>query len=136
MLHRVILLVLSLAMPFQGAIGATGLLCGPIGHHESNIASAPHVHDAADSDAHPHTTGVLSANEDVAAELSLPDSQDLNGKCKTCSECGSSAAAVTPSKPAVFPSDTPLRVSPVASASVASRGGDGLFRPPRTTSFQ
>ena len=135
MLRRVIVLVMCLAMPFQGAFGATGLLCGPGGHHKSDVASANHVHDAvADSDDHHHAAGALSADDDVAAKTGSQDSQELTGKCKICGECCSTAAAVPASMPPAFLPDTPLRVSLTVDPGMTSRTGDGLFRPPRTTS--
>src|SRR5438445_10992646 len=136
MLRRVILLVVCLAMPVQGAFGATGLLCGAVAHHMRDLAPALHAHDAlTDSGGHDHAAGALSENDEVTGNPGSQESHDLTGKCKICSECCSSAAALAASIPAVFPSDTPLRVSATADPAMASRAGDGLFRPPRTTSL-
>ncbi len=133
------MLVLLLTVPFQAAWGATGLLCAAASHHESNTAVAPHGHNGAHGgdhhhDAPDHEAPAASAVPDATAESGSHAAQGAAGKCKTCNECCSAAAPVPATMPSVFPPDTPLRVSSTVDPAVASRAGDGLFRPPRTRS--
>jgi hypothetical protein len=132
---RAVLLVLLLTVPFQAALGATGLLCAAGGHHAQQAASARLGDDTVAAGEHHHDhheAGALGAPHDSAAQ---PDSHDAAGKCKICTECCSTAAPIPAPPPAVFPPDAPLRVSSIVEPDIVSCAGDGLFRPPRNISL-
>lgn len=132
-LRRGVLLLLMLTVPFQAALGATGMLCAPGAHHAQYGASTPHSHDGAPSGEHHHDANAEGAHHDAAAEPSTHNSHGTARKCKVCGESCSSAAAIPASALTVFPSDSPLRVFPTVDPNLVSRSDDGLFRPPRTT---
>jgi hypothetical protein len=131
-LRRVVLLLLLLTVPFQAALGATGLLCATGGHHTQSVAAVPHSHDSAIAGGHHHDEPALDGHHDGAAEPGSHESHGASGKCKVCSECCLSAAAILASPLAISLPDTPLRVSSIVEPHVVTRAGDGLFRPPRS----
>ena len=132
LLRRTLLLVLLVTAPFQAAFGATGLLCGTQGHHRQQAAAAPHGHDAAMASLHGHGAG--AAEQPASVDMDWPESHDATGKCSICSECCSPAAVIPAVIPSVISPDTALRVSTIVDPGITSHAGDGLFRPPRTTS--
>jgi hypothetical protein len=131
------MLVLLLTVPFQAALGGTGLLCADATHHDSSAGAAPHAHDAAPAGdhhhgGHGHDAPAASADLDAATDSNSHAAHGAAGKCKVCNECCSAAAPILAAMPAVFPPDTPLRVSSAVDPRIVSRAGDGLFRPPRS----
>lgn len=125
-------MLLLLTVPFQAAIGSTGHLC-PAGHHSQGTATSAHSHDGP-ATAHEHTAPVSDADHETAAETPSGVSHGTAAKCKICSECCVTAAAILTSDLAVDFPDTALRVSVAVSQHIDSRAGDGLFRPPRNIS--
>ena len=132
-LDRLVLLVLLLTVPFQAALGATGLLCAAGVHHAQNEASAAHSHGAAAMSEHNHESTASGDHHDAAAQPGTHEPHDAAGKCKICSECCSTAAPIMAARPNVFPPDAPSRVSSIVEPDIVSRAGDGPFRPPRIT---
>lgn len=136
MCRRLLVLVLLLTVPFQTALGASGLLCLAGAHHPQAAESVPpqslsHRHDIGTPQSHHHDHDGSGAQRDAAIEGVLHASHSAAGKCKTCSECCSTAAAILSSTPRFFLPDTALRVSPIVAPDIVSRAGDDLFRPPR-----
>ena len=132
--RRTVLFLLLLTVPFQAALGATRLLCAAGAHHTQETATAPHGHDAATPGGHHHEADVSDSHDHSMAAPISHESHGASGKCKTCSECCSAVAPISASQPTLFPPDIPLRVSSIFEPDIVSRTGDGLFRPPRTTS--
>jgi hypothetical protein len=134
LLRRFVLFLLLLTVPFQAALGATGLLCATGAHHPQQVAAAPpHDHDAGMAGEHHHHAGTPGSHDDSVAEPGSHQAHGAADKCKICSECCFTSAAIPASPLAAFPPDTPLRVSSIVDPDIVSRAGDGLFRPPRTT---
>jgi hypothetical protein len=133
MLRRAVLLLLLLTMPFQAALGATGLLCAITGHHSQNAEAVPHSHDSAIASGHHRDELALDVHRDGVAEPASHESHGALGKCKVCSECCFSAAAILAAPLAISLPDAPLRVSSIVEPHDVTRAGDGLFRPPRST---
>ena len=132
-IRRVVLLVLLMTVPFQAALGATGMLCGPGTHHaQQHAVSTAHAHDIAMGVEHHHGTDAVDAQHDSAAEPGSHDPHRTDVKCKVCGESCCSTVAIPASAPDVFPSDTFFWVSSFVDPDIVSRAGDGLFRPPRT----
>ena len=129
--RRLVFVVLLLTVPFQAALGATGMLCAPADHHPQHAAAVPHSHGLEMAGDH-HADGSIDSPHHAAAEPVSHDSHDTAGKCKVCSESCCSAAAIVATQLDVILSDSPLRVSPTIDPDLVSRSGDGLFRPPRT----
>jgi len=134
--RRLMLWVLLFAVPMQAAMGATGLLCVKAAHHGSSVQSHGHAEGAGE-----HATqrgGLASHAHDSQA---VPDSVDNgqaslqllgSGKCKACGTCGFSAVAILSTPFSLFQVDAALTVFPHVGPAIATRAGDGLFRPPRT----
>ena len=135
LLHRAVLLVLLLTVPFQAALGASGFLCAACAHHSHDEFAAVHDHGDGASDSHDHGEGMSSADPASVSNPGSHASHGESGKCKICSECCTLVAPVPAAGPSVFPPDTPLRVSSIVGAGMISATVDGLFRPPRTTSL-
>jgi hypothetical protein len=131
--RRAVLLVLLLTVPFQAALGATGLLCAAGAHHTHDGVSTPHSHDSATVSEHDQESTASSDHHDSAAQPGPHEPHDAAGKCKICNECCSTTAPITAVQQNVFPPDTPSRVSSIVEPDIVSRAGDGPFRPPRVT---
>ena len=131
MFRRIVVVVLLLTVPFQAALGATGLLCAAGAHHAQHEASAPHSHGPAAVGEHNHESSAAANHHDSVADPGVNDSHDAAGKCKICSECCSTVAPITAAQPNVFPPDAPSRVSSTVEPDIVSHAGDGPFRPPR-----
>ncbi len=132
MVRRLLLLLLLVTVPFQAALGATGW------HRLANTHSAQDTwrthlgHDAAAS-GHSHESHIASGEHDSFGDPGSYPSHDAAGKCKLCSECCSSTAAIPAAAHEMMaPSDAPLRVSMFAEPDHDFHAGDELFRPPRT----
>ncbi len=139
----VVLLVLLLTVPFQAAVGASGLLCAAVTHHGQAVQMAAHDHAGvptadhhhpADMAAGDHHASTASGHHGAPQQAETGDASDTSGKCKICNELCSAVTPVPAVAPSLFPPDTPLRVSTLVDPEWVSRSGDGLFRPPRTTS--
>src|SRR5437773_8161357 len=118
-LRRIVIVVLLICVPFQAALGATGLIC-PNGtdHSDSSIASdhdarVPHDHHGFDgSRAHDHTLSDQTTGNDGP------------GKCSICSECCFSAAPMPTFLPDFVAPDAALKVSIPVDSAMQSRAGD------------
>jgi hypothetical protein len=128
--HGVFALLL-LTVPFQTALGATGILCAADDLRAWSSVPATHVHDDAEG-ARQHDADATIDGHDAAMEAASHHHNGAAGKCKVRSASCCAAAALTGSPPTVFPSDSPLRVSQTVDRELVSRSGDELFRPPRT----
>jgi hypothetical protein len=131
MFRRGVFALLLLTVPFQTALGATGILCAADDLHAWRSASTNHFHDDAEG-MRQHAANAAIAGHDNAMETDSQDHHGAAGKCKVRSASCCGAAALTASPLAVFPPDSPLRVSPTVDRDLVSRSGDDLFRPPRT----
>ena len=133
-LRRIAVFLLLLALPFQAAIGATGLLCVNAAHHVYAVGSIATQHDGGAAAVHSH--------DGVASDIQHDESSDNNplhllggGPCSACSACCFSAAAIPANPPALVPMDATLKVSVNVDRALMLRAGDDLFRPPRTTTL-
>src|SRR4029450_9136247 len=99
LLRRFVLFVLLLTVPFQAALGATGLLCAAGAHHAQHEASAPHSHGALAVSEHDHESTMSGDHHDLAAQPGAHEPHDAAGNCKICSECCSTAAQITTARP-------------------------------------
>ena len=132
--RRGVFALLLLTVPFQTALGATGILCAAEDFDAWRSASATHIHDDAGAMGQ-HDANAAIAGHDTALETDSHDHHGAAGKCKFRSASCCSAAALTASPLALFPPDSPLRVSPTVDRDLVSRSGDDLFRPPRATAL-
>ncbi|MDQ6824941.1 MAG: hypothetical protein M3007_05695 [Candidatus Eremiobacteraeota bacterium] len=131
-MRRIFLIVLMLAMPFQATVGATGLICAQGAHHSLGADAADDGHDV-DAPTHEHH-GLDALGTHVSPEHdNTAGSHHGPGKCNICSECCFSAAAIPASLPDFVRPDATLQVAATVAPALTSRAGDGLFRPPRTT---
>jgi hypothetical protein len=133
-LRQVILILLLLTVPFQAAVGATGIICTNWGHHsQGSIAALDHADVG--TPAHDHDGVDASGPHGSPASNNAAGSHDSSGKCSICSTCCPSSAAIPASAPDVVRPDGALKVSASVDQALLSRPGDSLFRPPRTTTL-
>ena len=92
--RRAVFFVLLLTVPFQAALGVSGLVCGAGAHHAQHAASTPHGHDGAAEVGHHHGPDALLAHHDVADEPGPLDPHFADAKCKVCGESCCGAAAI------------------------------------------
>jgi hypothetical protein len=127
MIRSIVLFVLLICVPFQAAVGATGLVCPNGSHHSSSALvdehGAPATHDH-------HGLDALDAHDHAASDQT--PGNDEPGKCSICSECCFSAAPVAAFLPDFVAPDAALKVSGPVDSAMRSRAGDNLFRPPRS----
>jgi hypothetical protein len=137
MLRTLLIWLLVLALPAQGAIAATMVFCGP--SHHSAAASTVAAHGAhAEQHEHAHTAQVhdhiadRATGDTASAESPAPESFG-HADTKTCSVCASCCSATAihstvPKLPVLEPGSTVFGiVVPAIEAFVA----DGPDRPPR-----
>lgn len=121
-LRTLLIWLLALALPAQGVMAATMVLCGP-NHHEraSAVAAAHRLPDAA---AHAEATAV-----DEAATPDRFAQSDLH-KCSVCASCCSAAAIhdTVPKLPVLEPVSAQFTALVSAVEPFAAAGPD---RPPR-----
>ena len=142
LIRALLIWLLVVAVPAQGAAAATMAFCGP-NHHGGGAAfqtqhagAADHTHHvgAAATD-HEHPLAAAPADDAPAAStVSIASANDSDGSKRTCSACASccSVAAILSSVLAVpAPVFTPTVFSAVV-PSVDTFAADGLDRPPRT----
>ncbi|MCC7325968.1 MAG: hypothetical protein IT521_04085 [Burkholderiales bacterium] len=131
--RRVLLLLLLVTVPFQAALGATGSHRVTDTHPAQDAGRAHLGHDAAASGHLPYASDIASVQHGSIADPGPFQAHDAAGKCKLCSECSFSSAAIPAASHEVTPpSDTALRVSSFVEPDLAFHAGDKLFRPPRT----
>ena len=133
-LRQITLILLLLTVPFQAAVGATGVICTNWGHHSQGSVSDLDHADAG-MPAHDHDGLDASAPHGSPASDKAAGSHDGPGKCSICSACCPSSAAIPASAPDVVPPDAALKVSASVDRALLSRAGDSLFRPPRTATL-
>jgi hypothetical protein len=130
--RRIVVFVLLLALPFQAALGASGVVCDPISHH---------VHVASKADAHAggHASdGRLhdgaAALHTHAAPVEQHDELQLmgSGGCIACSACCFAAAIVSPTAAVLASAPAALEISSNVDRTIDSGPLDELFCPPRT----
>jgi len=127
--RSIVIFLLLLCVPFQAAVGATGLICpNGTGHSHSSIAFADQRTTAATHDHH----GSDGLNDHDHAASDQTPGGDGPGKCSIRSECSFSAAPVPSSLPDFVAPDAVLKVSVDVDSAMHSRAGDSLFRPPRS----
>jgi hypothetical protein len=136
LLHRIVMLILLLTVPFQAAVGATGWVCAN-GGHSPGFAVTDDSHDDsppthAHTNLHAQVAHAAGATGDTTNDS--PSSSSGAGSCSLCSECSFSAAPVPAPQSEVIPG-TSSTVSRIVRSAATSRAGDGLFRPPRITSL-
>lgn len=133
---RLILWVLLFAVPMQAAMGATGLLCVKAAHHGSSVPHHAHAAGAGDQSMHSGALPLHSHDPQAVPETAETEQASLQllgaGKCSACGTCCFSAIAIPPTPSSLFQVDAGLTVSQHVCPAIATRAGDGLFRPPRT----
>jgi hypothetical protein len=137
MLRALLIWLLVLALPAQGAIAATMVFCGPNHHGSAATAAAPHAAHAQHHD-HTHTAPVHNQVPDgvtgdtASAESAAPEKvghADMK-KCSVCASCCSATAiqSAVPRLPVLESGSTVFAAAvPVIEAFVV----DGPDRPPR-----
>jgi hypothetical protein len=137
MVRTLLIWLLVLALPAQGAMAATMAFCGPNHHGSTAAASAPHDGHAVHED-HEHTAqGQAHSVGDPASDTvsaASPASKNLGQadvqKCSVCASCCSATAVwgTVPKLPVVEPATTVF--AEVVSV-VQPFAADGPDRPPR-----
>lgn len=143
LVRSVLMWLLAVALPIQGASAVTMLACGPV--HSSVAAAVSGVMPAAAD--HDHAAHLLDIAADHAApaeeassaangygEVGPGTAQSLHkaskGKCSACASCCSAAFLPTEVVAVRLPAATQF-VSPLLPAWVAVFQTDGPDRPPR-----
>jgi hypothetical protein len=131
MFRAVLICLLILALPTQGALAATMAFCGQ--HHHGRAADAGTSHHADAAHAHAHHAGADGHVEAAAADqTAAPDKFAKSGlqKCSVCASCCSAAAIhdTVPKLPVLEPvvADFVFLVP-----AVEPFAADGPERPPR-----
>ena len=137
MIRTVLIWLLVLALPAQGAIAASMVFCGPNHHDRAAAAAVAHPADAAhqrqDSAGHSHDAITdAHAGNTASDETATPDNFAPSGmqKCSVCASCCSAAAIhdTVPKLPVVEP--VAADFAPLAPI-VEPFAADGPDRPPR-----
>jgi hypothetical protein len=138
LIRALLIWLLVLAVPAQGAAAATMAFCGP-NHHGGGAAaqmqaaaSADHAHHggAAVAD-HEHSQAAAVADEDSSAAASTAKVSDPSKhKCSACASCCSVGAILSSVLAVPAPVFTPTVFSAVV-PSVDTFAADGPDRPPR-----
>ena len=129
--------LLVLAIPAQGAAAATMAFCGPNHHGDSAAPAEPH----ATGSAHAHHGDALSAQAwGPGASAAVPVADDApaaanasaaaNQKCSACASCCSLGAMLSP-VPNVPVTDSAPTVFTARAPNVEAFAADGPDRPPR-----
>lgn len=138
--RALLLCVLALALPLQGAAAAAMVHCAAMPVHEPAFApEASSHHDAG----HAHAgapTDAIDAAADATAVHDADGSSGLLAKAHTagaghqCSACAACCAGMAiPARSTVWPAEEPPSLPPpAAETSVASFISGGLERPPRS----
>ena len=128
--------LLMLAVPVQGAAAATMAFCGPNDHGAGQAVSAgaDHAHPDGEGSEGDHHHAQEAHDEDASpSPQAAPHAKFVHAAKHKCSACASCcAAAALPSASAAF--EPPLLGNsflPLVSRSVVLLPADGLERPPR-----
>jgi hypothetical protein len=137
MVRTLLIWLLVLALPAQGAMAATMAFCGP-NHHAAAYAAAAKLGAQAEHEHHEHAThaaihvadGQDSETASVESATPEPFAQSDMQKCSVCASCCSAAAIQ--STVAKLPSFEPAAtVFATVAAAVEPFAADGPDRPPR-----
>ena len=140
LIRTLLIWLLVLAVPAQGAAAATMAFCGP-NHHgagaTTHATSAPHAEHAqhgsdAGSAAHQHKAAPDEA-DDSASASSVEPAKLVHGdkqKCSACASCCSFGAILSTVLAVPAPAVTPTVFSTVV-PTVDAFAADGPERPPR-----
>jgi hypothetical protein len=140
LIRTLLVCLLALALPVQGALAATRVVCAA--HHpggvsvgaEGGTAVTPaHAHHDAGMHSGTHAGAAAAApGADSAASAAEPAQATAGGKCSACSACCAPGLMPTPASglPAAEPAPT---VFAAVEFSVEAFAADGPDRPPRTT---
>jgi hypothetical protein len=136
MLRRVILVVLLLALPVQGALASSRWLCVAMSAGASHAAgSVPHAHDAAQHQNAAHAHVATHAHGDVGDARASHEHDRSHGNddggCSLCAAC-TVTAATPPVVIALAPADAAGARFAALDAAVPRLGKRGPERPPRT----
>ena len=133
--------LLVLAVPAQGAAAATMAFCGP-NHHggvaAAQMQAAAHAnrdhHDGAVAPEHEHPQAAAVADKDSSAAAASVASSKVSDaskyKCSACASCCSASAFLSSVLAVPAPVFTPTEFSTVV-PSVDTFAADGPDRPPR-----
>jgi hypothetical protein len=141
LIRALLIWLLVLAVPAQGAVAATMAFCGP-NHHGGGAAAqmratapAGHSHqDGASAQGHEHhQTAALADEESVAPDVAAASAKVSDAskhKCSACASCCSVSAILNSVLAVPAPVFTPTVFSAVV-PSVVAFAADGPDRPPR-----
>ncbi|MGL6111139.1 MAG: hypothetical protein ACRC2B_13680 [Rubrivivax sp.] len=137
MLRTLVIWLLVLALPAQGAIAATMVFCGP-NQHASAVAATAAQDGHAQHDDHAHTAQVHAhlvdggAGDTASVQSAAPEmlGQADTPKCSVCASCCSPAAIhSTVAKLPVL--DAAITVFATVAPAIEPFVADGPDRPPR-----
>lgn len=141
LIRTLLIWLLVLAVPAQGAVAATMAFCGP-NHHGGGAAAqvqaatpGNHAHHGSSAPTdHEHPQVAAQAGEDASASAtsvaSAKASQASKHKCSACASCCSVGAILSSVLAVPAPVFTPTVFSAVV-PSVDTLAADGPDRPPR-----
>ena len=141
LIRTLLVWLLVLAVPAQGAVAATMAFCGP-NHHGGTAATlvqlatpAEHAHqDGGNTSAHEHRDQAAQADEDSSGSASSVTSAKVidasTNKCCACASCCSVGAILNSVLAVPAPASTLTEFSAVV-PSVDTFAADGPDRPPR-----
>ena len=118
-----------LTVPIQAGAGASGLVCAHGAHHSLGPDATNDDHNA-DTRTHDHHGLETFDTYGGPARDNSVGSHHGPGECSSFS-----AAAIPAALPDFVRPDATLKVSVTVDPALIARAGDGLFRPPRTTTL-
>lgn len=140
-LRTLLIWLMVLAVPAQGAAAATMAFCGP-NHHGAAAASRVQQAESSEHSNH-HSAGQgAPGHHDIAAQADEDDSASaspvassqgrhaVEQKCSACASCCSIGAILSPLLAVPTPAVTPTLFSAVV-PTVSAFAADGPDRPPR-----
>jgi hypothetical protein len=141
LIRTLLVWLLVLAVPAQGAAAATMAFCGPNHHGGAAATSAAQARSAEHANHHSAEEGI-PGHHDMAAQAdetdsasasqsaSSPSSHAGKQKCSACASCCSLGAILSPLLAVPAPAVTPTVFSAVV-PTVSAFAADGPDRPPR-----
>ena len=141
LIRTILVWLLVLAVPAQGAAAVTMALCGPNHHGGAAATSAAQAgsaeqanHHSAEPGAPGHHHMAAQADKDDSASaspaVSAQGSHAVKQKCSACASCCSLGAILSPMLAVPAPTVTPTVFSAVV-LTVSAFAADGPDRPPR-----
>ena len=129
-LHRIVVFMLLLALPFQAAIGAAGVHCDASTHESPVTIGAVTIHDhSGDPHAGHAVAGQVGDHGDIAFDLRG------DSKCSACSSCCLAAAIIPAAWAPPVTRVASIKIRSNVDRTVVSAVRDDLFRPPRTAAL-